>query len=102
MFYPLLPLLIRISTTPHLLSIQLKELIKWKNYYILTVFTVVAMLSERTETEVATARIGNARASVLARIVVAHGDLAGRPDVSRGAFALPITNVFLRLLLAHH
>lgn len=51
------------------------------------------MLAEGAQTQVTAARIRNARSTILARIVVAHGDLASWPDVPRGTLTLPITVV---------
>lgn len=57
----------------------------------------MAVLAEGAEAQVAAARVRDARASVLARIVVAHGDLASGSNVARGTLALPITVLRVRL-----
>jgi len=58
------------------------------------VLAIVAVLAQRTQAEVTAARKLYAGSTVLARVVLAHGYLAGGAHVAGGALALPL----LRLL----
>jgi len=75
-------------------SYVLGYVIKSCFFRLLTVLAVVAMFAQWTEAEVSAARKLYAGSTVLARVVLAHGYLAGGSHVTSGALALPL----LRLL----